>query len=210
MGKLLNLLIITSSVMVAAPLAVTNPGFETDVLGSGGFQFTISGWTCTNGANSGDICGVYNPTASQYSSIPSSPNVAFSNGGIITQVLGTNLAPGMVYTLSVDIGKRLDSGFPGYVIELLAGSTVLVSNGITLNPTAGTFQLQTLTYTSSASGGPLEILLQGNSGSQTNFDSVSLLAVSAVPEPSTLALAIISLLGIAVVSRLRVSFFGRA
>jgi hypothetical protein len=123
--------------------------------------------------------------------------VAFSNGGTISQVLAANLTANTIYTLTVSIGRRLDSGFPGYIVELLASNQLLAYNNW-LNPAAGQFQVATVTFNSSliaccAANSPLSIKLIGASGTQTNFDKVSLDATPVVPEPGTVTFSVIGL-----------------
>jgi hypothetical protein len=191
------------------PIPVTNAGFESDVLAPGGFTSNTfaTGWTCTPVGGPTD-CGVFRPQAAQYpGGAPEGVNVAYSNGGTITQNLAATLALNTTYTLSVDVGKRLDMGFTSYLIELLAGSTVIASDNTTLNPAAGTFLLSTRTYNSGAAnilaGQTLSILLRGNAGGQPDFDAVALNAVvSAVPEPGPATLCLIGL-GLICTSKLR-------
>jgi len=157
-----------------------------------------------------DICGIQRLTSSQWTGgvVPSAPNTAFSNGGTITQALAATLANSTLYTLSVSVGRRLDSTFTSYLIELLAGSAAIAIDNTTKNPASGSFVVSTLTYQSLVSdplaGQTLSILLKGNSGGQPNFDAVSLdaSAVGAVPEPGTAALCLIGL-ALVCVQRLR-------
>jgi len=190
-----------------SPIAIANATFESDALASGGFTTTPTSWTCTPGANPGvDICGVYHFTSSQYTVADpdGGVNVAFSNGGTLTQTLTTNLALSTLYTLHVSLGRRLDSTFSSYLIELLAGSTVIATDNTGLNPASGQFLVSTLTYNSGASnvlaGQPLGILLKGNSGGQPNFDALSLDGTATVPEPRTEAFCLI---GLALICALR-------
>src|ERR1700694_4062573 len=86
-----------------APITIANAGFEGNVLASGAFTTSPASWTCTAGANPGvDICGAYHFTSSQYTVADpdGGANVAFSNGGTLTQTLTTNLALSTVYTLN--------------------------------------------------------------------------------------------------------------
>jgi hypothetical protein len=188
----------------AAPIVIANAGFEADILASGGFTTSPNSWTCTPGANPGvDICGVYHYTSSQYAVTDpdtggATGNVAFSNGGTLTQTLTTNLALSTLYTLHVSVGRRLDSSFTSYLIELLAGSTVIASDNTGLNPASGQFLVSNLTYNSGSSnvlaGQPLGILLSGNHTGQPNFDALSLDgSSSAIPEPRTAAFYLIGL-----------------
>ena len=180
----------------ASMITVINPGFESDILGPGGSTNNAfaAGWTCTTQIAFG--CGAFHATAAQYpGGVPDGVNVAYSNGGTIAQTLAATLALNMTYTLTVDVGQY--QGFTSYLIELLAGSTVVASDNTTLHPSAGTFLLSTVVYNSGAvnalAGQALTIRLTGNSGGQPNFDSVALNAVTTVPEPSAGTFGLIGL-----------------
>ncbi len=82
----------------------------------------------------------------------------------------------------MQVGKRLDLSFPGYVIQLLAGNTVIAQDNSSLNPASGQFLLSTINYQSLASdpfaGQNLKIVLSAN-GVQAEFDAVSLTSTPA-------------------------------
>ena len=119
--------------------------------------------------------------------VPDGVQVAWSNGGTISQQLSATLQSNTEYTLGVYVGQRNRSGFVGYNIELLAGNTVIASNN-SITPAPGTFSLVNVHYTSSDNdpliGQSLGIRLS-SFGIQTNFDNVTLEA-TAVPEPLTI------------------------
>lgn len=139
--------------------------------------------------------GSFQPGSTYYNSLPDGSIVAFSSGGSISQALAVSLLPDTTYTLSVDVGHRLD-GFgsgTGFSISLDAGSTLLSAiGGSSSTITPGTFQEETLTYTtgSTVTPGDLSIIL-GSGFGQSNFDDVRLTTSStaeSVPEPSALLL----------------------
>jgi len=117
----------------------------------------------------------------------------------LRQTLGDTLQLTTEYTLSVGVGNFAPSGpwnftaFPGYGVELLAGSTVLAMDNNTLTPGEGIFQTITVTFTTGAShpnsGQALAIRLVSLNGPgvEVNFDNVTLNAVT-VPEPTSLVL----------------------
>jgi hapalindole biogenesis HpiC1 cyclase-like protein len=178
----------------ADSVGVQNASFETvgvgglpDGCGSGcAYNFgPIPGWTLTGAG------GSFQPNSTYFSSVPNGSIIAFTNGSI-SQDLGVSLLPDTTYTLTVDVGNRLDLITSGsnYSIALEAGSTVLDaisgSNGAI---TPGTFQAETLTFTtgSTVASGDLTIDLSNLVGGQSDFDNVQLTAVAA-PEPSSLLL----------------------
>jgi hypothetical protein len=103
--------------------------------------------------------------------------VAYSNGGTISQVLTSTLQASSTYTLSVDVGHRLDVAAMSYTIELVAGGVVLNSaTGNVASIPAGSVATVSVSYTSPgavAVDQPLEIRLISD-GSQIDFDNVTL------------------------------------
>ncbi len=139
----------------AAPVTITNPGFEAQVHGPNSFTFGApTGWSAYNtGAVVGDSVGTLNPAGTTYF-LPGQwggANVAIAyiqaggTSGIefgIQQQLAATLAMDTIYTLSVEVGNIASGtsdlgngpiffdldGFPGYRIDLLAGGTLLASD----------------------------------------------------------------------------------
>jgi len=184
----------------AVAITVVNPGFEVPPELDGTFTTTpnaATGWTHDGTA------GVWNPSPTQaYGGVaPEGSNVAYSNSGPLSQILTTLLAANTTYTLTVQVGDRGDTAFPGYQVQLLAGSTVLAQCNTCVTPADNTFTLATVTFTtpSSVTTDLLGIRLDSN-GEQTNFDDVRLNASPAdpVPEPGTLFLFGAGLAGIGV------------
>lgn len=210
------LMIVPQGQVRAASIFIANHSFETPIITdlSGVLDTGISttgNWTFAGGMNQGFInpgLGENNVPGFWYGPSPTLPNgnqVAWSNGGTISQTLSATLQANTKYTLGAFVGRRFGENFPGYNIQLLAGTTVLASSGSSVTPTAGTFAPVTVSYTSGSSGSligqALKISLTSSSGSQTNFDLITLDA-SPIPEPSAmLGLLGFGLLGIA--SKLR-------
>ena len=205
------LVIVPQGQVKAALLTVANNSFETPIVTSlsGSISSTglVGGWTFAGAQQ-----GFFNPSLGETFSpgfgygpspvLPDGNQVAYSNGGTISQTLTATLQTNTKYTLGVHVGRRQNVAFAGYNIELLAGNTVLASNN-SVTPAAGSFGYVTVDYTSGISvtpGQALQIRLTSN-GVQTNFDNITLDAAS-IPEPSAiLGLLGFGLLGIA--SKLR-------
>ena len=207
------LVIVPQGQVKAALLTVANNSFETPIVTapSGFISSTgsVGGWTFTGGQQGfANPVAAHNAGGSWYGPSPTIPNgnqVAWSNGGTISQTLSATLQANTIYTLGAYVGNRLSLNFPGYNIGLYAGGNLLASNsGVT--PADGTFAPVTVSYTSGISvtpGQALEIRLTSLSGfqGQTNFDNITL-DVASIPEPSAiLGLLGFGLLGIA--SKLR-------
>jgi hypothetical protein len=183
----------------------TSPMFPAPCAGPGTCLFnfgSIPGWTTTGGET-----GSFEPSSAYFNlPLPDGNIVAFTNGGSISQTLtGISLLPNSIYTLSVDVGHRLDGLVTTYSISLDNGSSVFCNTGGSNGSVAaGTFADVILTCTTGASvpSGFLGIVLTGN-GTQVDFDNVQLSVVSnsdpvnsdptPVPEPSTLVLMLAGL-----------------
>ena len=187
----------------AAPVPITNAGFETDVFADGGFANGLAtGWTLTPGA------GTFNPNNTTHmppSGAPEGQNTLFINSGNVSQVLATNLVGNSIYTLNVEVCDRADGPTPVYLIELLAGATVISNDMSTLAPVApgSSCLTSTISYTSTQSdpeiGNALQIRLSRTigAGGQVNYDNIRLDASPVPPVPTLsqwmLGLLIISL-----------------
>jgi hypothetical protein len=155
----------------------------------------IPGWSTLAGG-----FGSFAPNSTFFSlPLPDGSIVAYTNGGTLSQTLaGISLLPNSVYTLSVDVGRRLDKGAVNYSLTLLDGTNVFCtssnSSGLII---AGTFQdipLQCITG-ATVPGGFLSIELTGD-GNQIDFDNVRLDVTGSTvstPEPSVLVLMLTTL-----------------
>jgi len=167
----------------ATAITLLNASFESPDCTTGCTVDTVRGnWTtsATDWVVTG-TAGVFKPISSGPPGISATDGVqvGFSNGGTLTQTLtGTGLVANKLYTLTVDVGDRADSGFPGYTISLYAGDaatgTLLARDNSSQSPTSGWAE-STITYQSGATvpAGDLTIVLT-SAGGQTEFDNVRL------------------------------------
>ncbi len=195
-------LVTASALAAATPLTIVNASFESDTvfsseIGSTGWSTgVLSGWDVTGET------GVWNPRTPTYfpGGIPDGINVAFSNGGNISQTLSAVLDNSTRYSLSVAVGTRTDVAAQNYSIELLAGGVLIasISNPVTPPSYSGTFQVATLNFTSGESellaGQALGIRFVSG-GPQVDYDNVTLSAenLAAVPEPTSYAMLLAGL-----------------
>jgi PEP-CTERM motif len=168
-------------------LGVTNPlGTSCGWLDCAYNIGAIPDWTVTGQA------GSWHPSSLDYN-LPVNGGIAWSSGGSISQTLtGTSLVANHTYTLSVDVGHRLDYGATSYSIALYAGNTLLgIHSGSNGDIPTGTFANETLTFTTGAKvvSGDLHIVLTSD-GAQTSFDDVQLEfhPGGQTPEPASLLL----------------------
>eukprot|EP01035_Chromulina_nebulosa_P047195 gene47195-63966_t len=155
-------------------IMIVNPGFETNVVANGAFNSAItpSGWTTYDptgvlGRNYSDV-GVLNPTGTALfpGGAPKGYNVALvflwpqsgadDNQPVgLQQTLSATLQASTNYSLTVQVGNIASDGngsyslvgFPGYSVQLYAGSTLLAEDNNTLSPADGTFALSAVNFT---------------------------------------------------------------
>lgn len=176
-------------------IPVVNAGFEATPLADGAFtRVAPPGWTLVGTG------GTFHPSVRDFpGGAPEGQNTGYSSGGSLSQTLVSPLQAG-VYTLRVEVGDSFFTPFPGYKIELLAGSFLLAQDNNSLAPANGTFLTSTVMFAATAGdarlGQPLSIRLT-SSGSETNFDNIRLdFAPSAVPEPASVMMLGIGALGL--------------
>jgi hypothetical protein len=190
-SRLAILTLAFASTAFATSIFVNNSSFETlpvgglPIAGYAGGVYSIApipGWV--NGGTSGQFQPGTVPNA-YYNTLDLGPTEAYTNGGTISQTVGATVQVGVVYTLLVDLGARLDEGFAS-VADLLINGNRYVATG---TPLLGGFATFTATYTGlvADAGDSITIELSDPTGTgQGNFDNVRLSNnLSSVPEPAT-------------------------
>ncbi len=187
------------SASASTPISITNPGFETipsnpawincsgtGAVGSGGagcqdtLNGIVPGWTASNSS----AIGLFQPGPNYFTlPLPAAEETTLLqiSNGTLSQTLTATLQPSTLYTLQVDVGRRLDNLYPSTppTVQLFAGST-LIASATGAEPPLGGWTTWTGTYQSAASdplaGQTLKIVL-GATALQGDFDNVRLTAV---------------------------------
>ena len=184
-----SMAVLIAAMLIAVPsiradsLTILNHSFENGVMDAANRYGTTSDWEVGgyNISNAGVWiddnldADIYRPTTAEYTNpgvVPEGEKVAwvlgiadYDNG--IRQILTSNLAPNLTYTLKVAIGNpalyNVPPPAPNYRIELLAGGVLLASSTGSPPANDSAFKTATLTYSSGPSpaqaGQPLEIRL---------------------------------------------------
>ncbi len=178
---------------------------ETDGFGNRYTRSTIDGWEYSGNTE----WGIWSPIDNGMfytDPVPDGEYIGYLNDGSIFQSLDWVVAANNIFTVSLDIGNRMDDvPFPdAYGVELWAGDTLLVSNG-SIVPGEGLFSTLTMDYTvlegDSIIGSMLGIRIFSE-GVQLNFDNLHISndhidQPAAVPEPTTVILLGSGLIGLA-------------
>ncbi len=145
--------------------------------------------------------GVPEGNFAYFDTLPDGPTVAYSNDGSISQTVGSTVELGVTYKLLVDQGLRKDIGDPG-TVALVIGNNAILASGTP--PAPGGWQTFTAIYTGLADDVGKSITIRLTSpGVQGDWDNVRLDATTAVPEPETISLIGLALVGMTVVARRR-------
>lgn len=182
-------------------ITVLNPSFE--ILPASGLNLTccntygpyndgsIPGWTLSNPGQ-----GEWMPNT--VLTAPDGVNVAYSNGGTIAQTVAPTIVAGDVYTMTVELGARLDTPFDG-TAYLFAGATPYAAIGSA--PAPGTWSTYSASFVGTSLNEGESITIQLNSsGVQGDYDNVNL---SYTPEPGFYVALLIGLGGLVFAARLR-------
>ncbi|MCG3170775.1 MAG: hypothetical protein CALGDGBN_02343 [Pseudomonadales bacterium] len=213
-GVLLTGAMLLSAASQAYVISVTNASFEDEPTTWGNTDATYGQWSNSflpgwSFSSTGGPEGTWQPGSLMFSSIPDGNQVAYvnSSGGVgsaIWQTTSEIIQAGYTYTLAVMVGTRntaYGAPYDGAKISLLGGTSVLASTQLATPPSAGGWSLLTLDFTAALAdaGKTLQIRLEGmGTGSQTNFDNVSL---TAVPLPAAAWLFGSALLGLGLAKR---------
>jgi hypothetical protein len=180
----------------ADTITVNNPSFE--ILPGGGLPSTCgtdcnydSGATPDWNGGSGQFQPGPPATTAYFLSVPDGVTVGYVGGAgstPLTQTVGATVEAGIVYTLTVDLGTRVDTGFGSAAGLVIGGVTFVGATGTPAGPGEWATYTATFTGTHLTAGDSIEIDLL-SIGSQGDFDNVQLSdAPSTVPEPSSLSL----------------------
>ena len=173
-------------------IPVANHSFEAPELPPGDFTLQdVPGWTASS---NGFSFGVFYPTVESWGYAASDGhNLLYTDSrtpdgtDYVEQTTNAALTFGGTYTLAIDVIRRPFYGTDTYLIQLLAGSTVIAEDTSTLVIPVGEFRTSVIFYTPDANdpllGQALTIRLSGVH--QTNFDNVRF--DGPVPSPSALA-----------------------
>jgi len=191
-GRFLLGLLFALPLYAQTSIPIQNPSFGAAVTwqatGSyGSYEYgNVPGWTLVAGASG----GVQSLSSSYFTAYPNSGNQAlFLNSGNVTQDLGVAVQPNTNYSLTFYVGHRLDNANAVATAQLFIGTTPLCSLAVNeASIPAGIFAASTLNCStgSSVPTGDLIIWL-GTSGTQANFDALSLTSSSTTgPHHATL------------------------
>jgi hypothetical protein len=158
----------------------------------------IPGWTIDGDGGSWQP-GPTGPGTPYFSQpLPDGSIVAYING-TLSQDLGVALTPDTSYTLTVEVGDRLDGFQGGWSIALEDGGTPMCTNsGATATITAGSFAAESCSFETGATvpSGDLFVVLGGSgAGDNATFADP---AVNA-PEPASATLLGVGVLSVALV-----------
>lgn len=218
--------LLSSLILLAAPAVASaqfvNPGFETPVLANGSYSVfsggqSLGGWDVvgtqvlllqTNYVEPGNGIAGATQTFNAHSGLNSLDLTGAGNNGLtagVQQFVST--AVGQLYSVSFWVGKATGGGFyatPSTVdLSIDGGSRVSFTNSGS-NPNAIDWQQFSYNFTASSASTLVTFYNGTPDNSMVGLDDVSITrAVSAVPEPATVALMLGGLPVLGLVARRR-------
>jgi|GEM_PF-6588085 len=190
---LLASIVLFSSGLAAKQIPILNHNFDSDGIDPALTYTThISGWVNTGFGT----LGVYAPTNngtghSYYNEIHNNGQVAYlDHGSRVSQKLHIRLVNAERYTLTFDVGQRLDQYAPNFVARLKANGLVLAQlHSNSYQTVQGDWVTQTLEFTANEAmplGERLAIEfhnLANDGGFQVNLDNITLTTAETGEEP---------------------------
>lgn len=179
--SLLGLCVLSCSAF-ANQVTINNADFDAQNLSDGAFTSgNVQGWATISGS-----AGIYNPPASVLTDEGGSgfhTNTLYLNGNsVVSQTLNTSLAANTDYSISFDVGDRLDTAMPNYIVRIkVAGNTVFNAINPVLPQTDGSFETVNLTFNSgnnAFSGSLMTIELEATGSGQVNLDNFAITATA--------------------------------
>ncbi|XOV78508.1 MAG: hypothetical protein ACFHVJ_16400 [Aestuariibacter sp.] len=177
MKKILTGLITTALAtfhVAATNITINNPDIDSQILSDGAFTpKNIQGWATVSGS-----AGIYNPPESVFygeAGSGSHGNTIYMNGdSIVTQTLNTNLQVNTNYTLSFDVGDRLDTTMPNYTVSIKAAGNTIFNATNPVFPSNGEFAQVNLSFSTgnnSFADNPIVIEISASGNGQVNLDN---------------------------------------
>jgi hypothetical protein len=151
-----------------AAFTTLSPGGLTSSNSQGSWDLTgVPGWTSVGSGYFGTFAPIVG--AGTFNSLPDGPDVAFVTGGYLQQD-ATTVQAGEKYTLSVDVGDRLDMPSTASVALYINGVSYTATG---VAPAPGGWSTYTVNYTALSQdvGAQIYIRLIGN-GQQADFQDV--------------------------------------
>lgn len=186
LGFFTILVLAVSLPSLANDITINNADFDAQTLSDGAFTSgNVQGWATISGS-----AGIYNPPASVLTSEGGDGihnNTLYLNGNsVVSQTLNTNLTANTDYSVSFDVGDRMDTELPNYIVRIkVGGNTVFNAINPVLPQTDGSFETVNLSFNSGSStfaGSLMTIELEATGSGQVNLDNFVITATHNISE----------------------------